>query len=150
MTTTYQYISFVVLTYSFPFFRLLLIHSPGKRPCRLRRVRSATPANTTGVPLPTAPLFNPDPVTVHPTEQKHPRTKVTAPKKGGPKETTVAAPADVLCSSPKSGVTQSKGDVPPGDTLTKESQQDVIDAAREELNETSPVMVDGKHLEVLY
>ena len=85
-----------------------------------KRVRSATPGNTTRVPLPTAPLFNPDP------ERIHPHTKVTAPKKGGPKETTVvfetvAAPADVLRSAqaPKSGsgLTQSKADVPPGDTL---------------------------------
>ena len=34
--------------------------------------------------------------------------------------------------------------------MTEESQQEVIDAARDELNETSPVMVDGKHPEVFY
>ena len=91
-----------------------------------KRVRSGTPGNTTQVPLPTAPLFNPDPVTGHPTERRHPHSKVTAPKNGGPKETTVvfetvAAPADVLrhAQAPKSGsgLTQSKVDVPPGDTL---------------------------------
>ena len=36
VTTTYQNILFVVLTYSCPFFRLLLIHSLGTRPCQLR------------------------------------------------------------------------------------------------------------------
>ena len=34
--------------------------------------------------------------------------------------------------------------------VTEDSQQDVIDAARKQLNETSPIMVDGKHPEVLY
>ena len=33
--------------------------------------------------------------------------------------------------------------------MTEESQQDVIDVAREELNETSPAMVDGKYPEEL-
>ena len=172
---------------------------------------------------------------------------MTAPKKGGPKETTVifetvTAPADVLphTQTPKSGsgLRQSKANVPPGDTLhagasvapsvlediverqhvaghlqqladkakrqsqmieplpikpeveqtpkvkrpidnikkqhfkgppaydgtlgcvvkeeddgdkvKEEPQQEVIDAARDELNETSPVMVDGKQPEVLY
>ena len=37
-----------------------------------------------------------------------------------------------------------------GDKVTEKSQHELIDAARDELNETSLVMVDGNFPEVLY